>query len=247
MKVRNHEIGLDGGYVVAEAGTNHWAVRRSDRQNRAFALITRAAEVGADAIKFQIFVPDEPLFCPVEGDGQRWDRWKDTILNKAEWASLASYTHSKGLAFIGSAFQPGGVDIVQEVCDAHKVAVRANETYPWDMVVDKPAIVSLTRDGDWLYELPVGVDICRLYCIPKYPCSPENVDFWILSMLENYGLAGYSDHCPGPWMSVKALALGAAIVEKHFVLFDRDGDPDGSHAATPKELAVICQTRDAWR
>jgi len=245
MKIRDREIVRGVGYVVAEAGTNHAHGDKATRFGRAKYLVEAAHRAGADAIKFQIFVPDEPLFCPVGGDDRRWLRWNDTLLTVDSWMWLAVYARVRGLAFIGSAFQPGGVDIVQEVCDAHKVAVRANETYPWDKIVGKPAIVSM---GKWV-SIPRKVQYTRLDCCAKYPCSPEDVWFYWLQEtdVEEWPVEGYSDHCPGPWMSIKALALGAAIVEKHFVVFDRDKDPDGSHAATPEELALICQARDAWK
>ncbi len=42
----------DTVYVIAEAGVNH-----NGDVRRAFAMIDVAAEAGADAIKFQTFVP----------------------------------------------------------------------------------------------------------------------------------------------------------------------------------------------
>lgn len=49
-----------------------------------------------------------------------------------------------------------------------------------------------------------------LYCVPKYPCSLEELDF---SELEKFD--GFSNHCPEIIVPISAAILGAEIIEIH--------------------------------
>ena len=112
MRIADREIGNgQPSYIIAEAGTNHMG-----SFERASTLILKAAEAGASAIKFQAFVKDEKLFCPVLGDEQRIEYWNQTVLDDDDWRRLSKLAHSVDIHFILSVFQPsavqphGGVD-----------------------------------------------------------------------------------------------------------------------------------------
>jgi sialic acid synthase SpsE len=58
-------------------------------------------------------------------------------------------------------------------------------------------------------------------------------------------LTGYSDHSPGPVVSLGAVSLGAVVIEKHFTLDKNDKGPDHPHSMNPVEFKLMVdQIRD---
>ena len=49
-----------------------------------------------------------------------------------------------------------------------------------------------------------------MYCVPKYPCSLDEIDFKEISNFH-----GYSNHCTDITAPVTAAILGAEIIEVH--------------------------------
>jgi sialic acid synthase SpsE len=67
-------------------------------------------------------------------------------------------------------------------------------------------------------------DISILHCVSEYPTHPKNVNLkTILWLIKNYPayMIGYSDHTIGISAPVAAVAMGAAIIEKHITI-DRE-------------------------
>src|SRR5690606_16838566 len=70
----------------------------------------------------------------------------------------------------------------------------------------------------------------------------------IPDMLERFGVVtGLSDHTLDNATAIASVALGAAIIEKHFTLDRRGGGPDDSFSLEPAEMAALCSAaRTAW-
>jgi sialic acid synthase SpsE len=88
-----------------------------------------------------------------------------------------------------------------------------------------------------------GSDFLIMQCTSNYPCPPELVNLRaMVAMGEQLGVPyGLSDHTPGVWTSVAAVALGAVVVEKHFTLSKRLYGPDHHASLTPEELAQLVE------
>jgi pseudaminic acid synthase len=80
--------------------------------------------------------------------------------------------------------------------------------------------------------------IILLKCTSAYPSPMEEVNLKTIPNLEQtFGvIAGLSDHTLGSAVSVAAVALGAKIIEKHFVLNRDEKGPDAAFSMEPKEF-----------
>jgi len=211
-------------YIICEAGTTHYAVLQERRFNQAKLAIIDAKRAGADAIKWQMFVPDEPLFCPMEGDDKRWDRWNNTLLTLEQWKAVKAECDIHNIDFLASVFQMQGIEWLKELEPKYyKVASRAVWNYPYELVSPGPFLISM---GDLEFRKEFGPWPQRgegLDCVMKYP-APLNEAMW------EGESAGLSDHSGTVWPGLDAIARGADFLEVHFC-------PDGTN---PGNDAPVC-------
>ena len=89
----------------------------------------------------------------------------------------------------------------------------------------------------------VGNDnITLLKCTSSYPAPLEEANLLTIpNMKETFGVeVGLSDHTIGANAAIAAVALGATVIEKHFILDRALGGPDSSFSMEPnkfKEMA----------
>lgn len=91
-------------------------------------------------------------------------------------------------------------------------------------------------------------DVALLKCSSAYPADPADMNLWTIpDMARTFGVvAGLSDHSVGATAAVAAVAINAAIIEKHFTLSRRDGGPDAAFSMEPAEFrAMVDQIRTA--
>jgi len=86
-----------------------------------------------------------------------------------------------------------------------------------------------------------------LHCISSYPAPIDQSNLLTIPDLKKrLGVhVGLSDHTITNTASVVATALGAVLIEKHFILDRSDKGPDSSFSIEPDELeALVNQTKD---
>lgn len=229
--------------VVAEAGTNHASNNSYEVYVNALNLVRWAKHCGADAVKFQLFLPGEPLFCPMEGDERRWQRWSKTFI--PDWVAVKKYCDDLKIELILSAFQKSGVELVNELGLRHKVASRALKSYPYEdvrgeMVISYGSAMPMAprRDGV-LAPVVQKYRHFALKCVSKYPAPLEECRWDMYD--------GLSDHSGTVWPALDALSRGAEIVEVHFRPELFDPGPDAAVELTCDQLKFICEARDAFK
>ena len=237
MKIGNREVGPgQPTYIIAEAGTGH-ADPEGRQALRAIDLAAKAKEAGADAVKFQMFVAYEQLFCPLSGDDKRWARWAETTMVRGDWELVNNYCCCIGIHFLASAFQPTAVRWLRELgAPAYKVASRAALTYPYDEVPG-PFLVSTG-----MHKPPKDFwrpDRMELQCVSKYP-TPLSEARWHLPAF------GLSDHSGTPWPALDAMARGCPVIEVHFAIDKADAGNDAPVCLTTDELKLLCEARDGF-
>ena len=91
-------------------------------------------------------------------------------------------------------------------------------------------------------------DLILLHCISSYPAPVNQANISQVSELAKkfHVISGLSDHTLGTAVSVAAVAQGACVIEKHFILSRDEKGPDSEFSIEPSELKRLCHdTRDA--
>lgn len=228
-------------YVIAEAGTGHYAEWLGHRVALAEAFVTAAQVAGADAVKFQMFVPDEALFCPLPGDDERMEnRWRGTMLPFPEWEGLKYFAEERGIDLLWSVFQPTAVKWLKDLKPKYvKVASRATRAwYDHNFYHALPGPFLVSR-GFGAPIIPADADVYLLQCASEYPASLEKSGF-------NTRWSGLSDHSGTIWPGLDAIAHGAKMLEVHFKIPGADMGNDEPACITTDQLKTLCEARDAF-
>jgi N,N'-diacetyllegionaminate synthase len=87
-------------------------------------------------------------------------------------------------------------------------------------------------------------DMTLLHCHTQYPTGFGDANLAAMAtMRRETGLrVGYSDHTPGIEASVAAVALGAAVIEKHFTLCRSLSGPDHKASLEPDEFSNLVRS-----
>ncbi len=252
-------------YVIAEMSGNH-----NGDIGRALALIDAAKAAGADAVKLQTYTADTitidhdgPGFV-VEGglwDGRRLYELYQEAHTPWDWhPRLFEHARDVGIACFSSPFDPTAVDFLESLgAPAYKVASFE--------IVDTPLVARMAKTGKPLI-ISTGLasetdiaeavaaarsagatEIVLLHCTSGYPTPADQMHLKTMPHLARaHGvIAGLSDHTLGTAVAVASVALGAAVIEKHFTLARADGGPDSAFSLEPDELArLVADCRDAW-
>lgn len=86
-----------------------------------------------------------------------------------------------------------------------------------------------------------GQTLTLLHCTSNYPAQPEEANLRaMVTLRETFAVpAGYSDHTQGLSIPVAAVALGAAVIEKHFTLDCSLPGPDHKASLDPPAFALM--------
>ena len=253
-------------YVIAELSANH-----NGKLATALRIIEEAQKAGADAVKLQTYRPDTiTLDCDDEDFRIRGGLWDGRTLYDLyreahmpwEWhAELFAHARQVGITIFSSPFDNTAVDLLEQLgAPAYKIASFEAVDLPLIRYVastGKPMIISTgMADAD---EIQEAVDAaheggCRqlavLHCVSGYPAPAADYNLrTIPDMMARFELVtGLSDHTLDNTTAIASIALGAAIIEKHFTLDRNGGGPDDSFSLEPLELAALCLgVRTAWQ
>lgn len=245
-------------FIIAELSANH---------NNDFSLAERTikamAESGADAVKVQTYTPDS-LTLDVDNEyfGPRKEGlWKGRKLYELyeeaampyEWQpKLQKIAHDLGMEFFSSPFDKEGVDFLESLnVPKYKIASFEITDIPlieYAASKGKPMIIS-TGVAE-LADIELAVKTCRntgndditlLKCTSEYPSTIEAANLrTIPNLKETFGVkVGVSDHTMGSTVPIVAVAFGATVVEKHFILDRSLGGPDSSFSMEPNEFSAM--------
>lgn len=244
-------------FIIAELSANH-----GGKIETAIETIKAAKRTGADAIKLQTYTADtitldsdkeDFLIRGTIWDGRRlYELYQEAFLPWEWHAELFRVAKEEGLVCFSSPFDKTAVDFLEELDSAlYKIASMEITDVPlieYAASKGKPMIIST---GIAEYEdIALAVETCRnagnnditlLKCTSSYPAPVEEAN---LVMMQRFAKdfdvkVGLSDHTLGTTVPVVATALGATVIEKHFILDRSIGGPDASFSLDEKEFTEM--------
>jgi sialic acid synthase SpsE len=233
-------------FIVAEVGNNH-----EGDINCAKKLIEAAAKCGADAVKFQTFLPE---YYVSQDDKSRFERLKKFQLTFAQFEDLANFSKECGIDFFSTPFDMDSAIFLNKIQQIFKISSGDNNFWPLiDLVLSfkKTIIISTgmanTQAIRKIYErykqYGSGQKLVLMHCVSAYPVSEEHANIGAISNLRNEFpdvLIGYSDHTIGTEAALYAAAAGARVIEKHFTLSKNYSDfRDHQLSADPKDMLKL--------
>lgn len=258
MKIADFEIGKEKTFIVAELSANH-----NGSLDLAVKTIEAAARAGADAVKLQTYRAgtitlnsDNENFIIKGGslwDGLTYYQLYDKAYTPWQWHKILKETADKlGLILFSSPFDKTAVDFLEELnMPAYKIASFEINDLPlieYTAKKNKPVIIS-TGVADF-NEIQDAVNVCRkagnndiilLKCTSSYPAPIEEANLLMIKKIsEDFNcITGLSDHTLSSITAVTSVALGAKVIEKHFILDKSINSPDAAFSLDEKEFKSL--------
>lgn len=252
IDIGDRTIGHDSPtYFIAEVGVNH-----NGSVQIAKELVDKAAEAGADAVKFQKRkltdtytedIVDDPTIAEM-GVEYTVSNLKDVLLTDSEYSEISEYCEKVGIQFLCSPWDNSSVDFLEEIgVPVYKIGSPDMTNFvllEQILETEKPLLVStgmseekeIERTVDFLKEH--DAEFALLHCRSTYPAPYHNLNLEFMNVLqEQYDvLVGYSGHERGIAVTSAAVAMGACVVERHFTLSRDMNGPDHSASLEPPGL-----------
>jgi N,N'-diacetyllegionaminate synthase len=235
-------------YIVAEIGINH-----NGDLNLAKKLIISAKKAGADAVKFQTYLThnrakkNSPVY---------------KILKKCElplkyFLILKKFSDKKKIDFFSTPF-----DIISARY-LNKIGVNIIKISSFD-ISNKKFLKELSKFKNSFFIISTGMSkkseiknaikildkpknkIILLHCISSYPNKEENSNLSCIKEIKSFfkGTVGLSDHTNDIFVPTLSVALGAKVIEKHFMINKQMTCVDKSVSITQHQMSdLVFQVR----
>ena len=248
-------------FIIAELSANH-----NQDFDIAVKTIKAMKEAGVEAVKLQTYTPDTiTIDCDNEyfqikqgtlWDGQTFYKLYQKAYTPWEWQPrLKKIAEDLGLVCFSSAFDKSAVDFLEKMnVPAYKVASFEITDIPLiEYIASKGKPVIMSTGIATLSDIEEAVKACKrmgneqiilLKCTSAYPAPIEEANLrTIPNLRETFGVeVGLSDHTLGSSVAIASVALGAKVIEKHFILDRNLGGPDAAFSMEPDEFKQMVKS-----
>lgn len=262
IKIQDKTISqVSPAFIIAELSANH-------KQDIEIAKDTIYAmkESGADAVKLQTYTPDTITLDCNNGyfqikQGTIWDgktlyQLYQQAYTPWEWHyELKELAEKRGLVFFSTPFDKTAVDFLEELnVPAYKIAsFEITDTPLIEYTASKGKPMILSTGIATLSDIQLAKEACKkaendqiiiLKCTSAYPSPLEEANLkTIPNMAQAFDcIVGLSDHTLGISVPIAAVALGAKVIEKHFILSNDIDSPDKAFSLKPEEFQQMVKS-----
>lgn len=238
--------------IVAEIGKNFVISEKEEALGiltaRAYDLIEAAKKAGCDTVKFQVHnFEDEVL-----PESSRYDWVKRNTYPVEFWWDVKESCRENKINFLATPMSRGAAILLDEIgVDRWKIGSGDILDFVMlDYIRDSGKPVILSSGMSSFEELKMSYEFLRektkdisiLHCVSLYPCSFELLNLNTIPFFKKQfpeAKIGFSDHSLSIEASLRAVPLGAEIIEKHFTLDRNSWGPDHKVSLLPKEMSML--------
>lgn len=241
--------------IIAEAGVNH-----NGDISLAKKLIDEAKAAGADYVKFQTAVDCTSKYAPKAEYQKRETGSDESQLEMAlklrfsleQHYELYEYCKKVGISYLSAAFDIDSIHFLNSLnLPFWKIPSGEITNLPYLIEIaktKKPVIMSTgmaemseIEDAIQILSKNGTKDITLLQCHTDYPTAMDKVNLKVMNTLKRTFSVpvGLSDHSIGIEVPIAAVAMGAAVIEKHFTLDKKMIGPDHKASIEPYQLKAM--------
>lgn len=225
--------------IIAEGGVNH-----NGDLNLAYNLVEVARIAGADAVKFQTYLPDVILRdnAPDKGMLTR------LALPLPYFKLIADRCRESNIEFMSTPECETTLKFLVEECGMKRIKIGSGDLTNTKLlraardtglpILLSTGMATLMELQDVMFCLG-SAQVVLMHCVSCYPCPPQDANLRAMNALREFGeqydinMIGYSDHTIGQDACIAAVAMGACVVEKHLTLRNLMEGPDHAMSANP--------------
>ena len=252
VKIGNYLVGgANPVFVVAEAGINH-----NGSFKLAKKMVDQAKKTGVDCIKFQTHITEKEMMKSNIKPGNiskktLWNIIKNSELSEEEERKIQKYCKQKKILFLSTPFSIEAVDRLEKIkIPAYKIGSGELTNFPLlNRIAHTKKPVILSSGMSEINEIKNSVNFFKKRHIPLillqttsiYPSNYQDINLGVIEKFQRlFNIPiGLSDHSPGIYTSLGAVAKGACLIEKHFTLDKNLPGPDQKLSLDPKELSEL--------
>jgi sialic acid synthase SpsE len=234
-------------YFIAEVSSNH-----SKDLGRALDFIEVAAEIGCDAVKFQLFKIDKLFSQEILSKSERHRKRRDWELPLDFLPHLADRCKKLGIHFSCTPFYLEAVLELKQYVDFYKIA---SYELLWDDLhsacagTGKPVIIStgMAEISEIIHAVNVlklngCIEPTILHCTSAYPTPYQEANLAAIETIREATncKVGWSDHTVNEGVISRAVSKwGAEVVEFHLDIEGKGAEFESGHCWLPDQIKTV--------
>ena len=239
--------------IIFELGINH-----NGSLKLAKKIVDDAIKTGAEIIRHQTHIPEDEMsleakkIIPINANKNIYDLIKECSLNESDEMELKKYIEKKGAIFLSTPFSRKAADrLMKFKVKAFKIGSGECNNYPlldYIASLGKPIIISTGMNDVKSIRKAIKilnkrkVQYAILHTTNLYPTMYNQVRLNALIELREMfpnTVIGLSDHTGDNYTSYAAIAMGASIIEKHFIDKSSRKGPDISASVNTEQMIEL--------
>jgi pseudaminic acid synthase len=248
-------------FIIAELSANH-----GGKLEIALETVRAAKRAGADAIKLQTYTADTLTLDSKKeyfkiNQGTHWDGkylydlYKEAFLPWEWHKPIFALAKKEGLVCFSSPFDFTAVDFLEKLnCPIYKIASFEITDIPLiEYVASKGKPIIISTGIAEVKDIELAIETCKkagnnditiLKCTSAYPANPKDANLSTIDDIKQRFKvkSGLSDHTLGIEAPMIAVAMGATVIEKHFILDKSIGGADAHFSLDEHEFKKMVDT-----